>query len=82
MEIRKIDCISFRITGNTNFTKKLTSFVSRFFPEKSSWKSKLQKFANTAGAGAMREQLRNLLYYDRSVSKQNFFYYKNTQNVP
>ena len=27
--MRKIDCISFRITGNTNY-KKLTSFVSKY----------------------------------------------------
>ena len=26
--MRKFDCNSFRITGNTNFKKKLTSFVS------------------------------------------------------
>ena len=25
--MRKFDCNSFRITGNTNFNKKLTSFV-------------------------------------------------------
>ena len=28
--MRKFDCISFRITGNTNFKKKLTSFASKF----------------------------------------------------
>ena len=27
--MRKSDCNSFRITGNTNFKKKLTSFVSK-----------------------------------------------------
>ena len=27
--MRKFDCNSFRITGNTNFIKKLTSFVSK-----------------------------------------------------
>ena len=27
--MRKFDCNSFRITGNTNFKKKLTSFVSK-----------------------------------------------------
>ena len=27
--MRKCDCNSFRITGNTNFKKKLTSFVSK-----------------------------------------------------
>ena len=27
--MRKIDCNSFRITGNTIFKKKLTSFVSK-----------------------------------------------------
>ena len=29
VEMRKFHCNSFRITGNTNFKKKLTSFVSR-----------------------------------------------------
>ena len=29
VEMRKCDCNSFRITGNTNFKKKLTSFVSK-----------------------------------------------------
>ena len=27
--MRKFDCNSFRITGNTNFKKKLTSFISK-----------------------------------------------------
>ena len=27
--MRKFDCNCFRITGNTNFKKKLTSFVSK-----------------------------------------------------
>ena len=27
--MRKFDCNSFRITGNTNFKKNLTSFVSK-----------------------------------------------------
>ena len=27
VEMRKFDCSSFRITGNTDFKKKLTSFV-------------------------------------------------------
>ena len=27
--MRKFDCNSFRITGNTNFQKELTSFVSK-----------------------------------------------------
>ena len=27
--MRKFDCNSFRITGNNNFKKKLTSFVSK-----------------------------------------------------
>ena len=29
VEMRKFDCNSFRITGNTDFKKKLTSFVSK-----------------------------------------------------
>ena len=30
VEMRKFDCNSFRITGNTNFKKKITSFVSKY----------------------------------------------------
>ena len=53
--MRKFDCISFRITGNTNFKKKLTSFVS-----KSVWGNPAMKVkvateirGHTAGAEAV-----------------------------
>ena len=53
--MRKIDCNSLRITGNTNFKKKLTSFVP-----KSVWgnaamkvKGKTEIRRHTAGAEAV-----------------------------
>ena len=53
--MRKFDCNSFRITGNTNFKKKLTSFVS-----KSVWRNPAMKVKvateirrRTAGAEAV-----------------------------
>lgn len=33
VEIKKTECISSRITGNTNFNEKLTSFLSKFARE-------------------------------------------------
>ena len=52
--MRKFDCSSFRITGNTNFKKKLTSFVSKSLWGNPDMKVKLQlKFADTAGAEAV-----------------------------
>ena len=48
--MRKFDCICFRITGKTNFKKKVTSFSSKYVRasgEMELWKSKLQmKFAD------------------------------------
>ena len=53
--MRKFDCNSFRITGNTDFKKKLTRFVS-----KSVWGNPAMKFKltteirrHTAGAEAV-----------------------------
>ena len=53
--MRKFDCNSFRITGNTNFKRKLTSFVS-----KSVWGNPAMKVKDateirrhTAGADAV-----------------------------
>ena len=53
--MRKFDCNSFRITGKTNFKKKLTSFVS-----KSAWGNPAMKVEvtseirrHTAGAEAV-----------------------------
>ena len=46
--MRKFDCNSFRITGNTNFKKKLTSFVS-----KSVWGNPTEIRRHTAGAEAV-----------------------------
>ena len=53
--MRKFDCSSFRITGNTDFKKKLTSFVL-----KSAWGNPAMKVKvateicrNTAGAEAV-----------------------------
>ena len=55
VEMREFDCNSFRITGNTNFKKKLSSFVS-----KSAWGNPAMKVKvvteicrNTAGAEAV-----------------------------
>ena len=37
--MRKSDCNPFRITGNTNFKKELTSFVSKYV-----WRNPAMKF--------------------------------------
>ena len=60
--MRKFDCNSFRITGNTNFKKKLTSFVS-----KSVW-------VNAAMKVKVKTEIRRhtaalkLLFFDRSLN--------------
>ena len=73
--MRKFDCNSFRITGNTNFKKKLTSFVS-----KSVWGNPAMKVKvateirrHTAGAEAVvfRPFSERLLH--RSYSLKNLF---------
>ena len=43
--MRKFDCNSFRITDNTNFKKKLTSFVSKICLEKSSYEQPALKLS-------------------------------------
>ena len=60
--MRKFDCISFRITGNTNFKKKLTSFVSKSVWGNPAMKVKLQlKFTDTQPA-------LKLLFFDCSLN--------------
>ena len=60
--MRKFDCNCFRITGNTNFKKKLTSFVS-----KSVW-------GNAAMKVKVKTEIRRhtaalkLLFFDRSLN--------------
>ena len=61
--MRKFDCNSFRITGNNNFKKKLTSFVS-----KSVWGNPAMKVRvateirqHTAGAEVFRPLSKRLL---------------------
>ena len=49
--MRKFDCNSFRITGKTNFKKKLTSFLSKSVWGNPAMKVKLNlKFADTQPA--------------------------------
>ena len=49
--MRKFDCNFFRITGNTNFKKKLTSFVSKSVWGNPAMKVKVAtEFANTQPA--------------------------------
>ena len=55
-EIRVIDVISFRITGDTNFNKKLTGFVSKFAWE-IELKVKIAKIADMAVADVMCRNL-------------------------
>ena len=53
--MRKFDCNSFRITGNTNFKKKLTSFVSKSVWGNAAMKVKVKTEIrrHTAGAEAV-----------------------------
>ena len=53
--MKKFDCNSFRITGNTNFKKKLTSFVSKSVWGNPAMKVKVatQIRRHTAGAEAV-----------------------------
>ena len=53
--MRKFDCNSFRITGNTNFKKKLTSFVSKSVWGNPAMKVKVETEIrrHTAGAEAV-----------------------------
>ena len=47
--MRKLDCNSFRMTGNTNFKKKLASFVS-----KSVWGNPAMKVKHVKAATEIR----------------------------
>ena len=60
--MRKFDYDSFRITGNTNFKKKLTSFVS-----KSVWGNPAIK-VKVATEIRHTEPALKLLLFDRSLS--------------
>ena len=53
--MRKFDCNSFRITGNTNFKKKLTSFISKTVCGNPAMKGKVatEIRRHTAGAEAV-----------------------------
>ena len=63
--MRKFDCNSFSITGNTNFKKKLTSFVPKSFWENPGMKFKVatEICRHTAGpeAGVFRPFSERLL---------------------
>ena len=80
--MKKFDCNSFRITGNTNFKKKLTSFVS-----KSVWGNPAMKVKvateirrHTAGAEAVvfrpfSERLLHRSYFLKIYLKTQMFLY-------
>ena len=53
--MRKIDCIYFRITRNTNFKKKFTSFVWKFFRENATGS---QKSKNLLTQQALKRRVR------------------------
>ena len=55
--MRKIECSSFRITGNTNFEKKLTSFVSKFVRGN---RAESQKCKNSRTQPALKRCVSNL----------------------
>ena len=59
--MRKFDCNSFRITGNTSFKKKLTSFVSKSVWENPAMKVKVatEIRRHTAGSGAGPYQIQH-----------------------
>ena len=56
-----LDCNSFRMTGNTNFKKKLASFVS-----KSVWGNPAMKVK--AATEIRRQSALKLLFFDRSLN--------------
>ena len=64
--MRKFDCNSFRITGNTNLKKKLTSFVS-----KSVWGKPAMKVKVATEIRRHTQPALKLLFFDRSV---NYYY--------
>ena len=61
--MRKFDCNSFRITGNTNFKKKLTSFVS-----KSVWGNAAMKVNELQLKFAATQPALKLLFFDCSLN--------------
>ena len=52
VDLRKFDCNSFRMTGNTNFKKKLTSFVSKYVWANPAMKVKVATEIRRQTAGA------------------------------
>ena len=52
VDLRKFDCNSFRMTGNTNFKKKLTSFVSKYVWANPAMKVKVATEVRRQTAGA------------------------------
>ena len=61
--MRKFDCNSFTITCNTNFKKKLTSFVSKSVWGNPAIKVKVATEIRRHTAGAVK-----LLFFDRSLN--------------
>ena len=61
--MRKFEGNSFRITGNTNFKKKLTSFVS-----KSAWGNPAMKVKVASVKFADKQPALKLLFFDRSLN--------------
>ena len=62
--MRKFDFNSFRITGNTNFKKKLTSFVS-----KSVWGNPAMKVKVATEIRRHTMPALKLLFFDRSPNE-------------
>ena len=61
--MRKFDCNSFRITGNTNFKKKLTSFLS-----KSVWGNSATKVKVATEIRRHRQPALKLSFFDCSLN--------------
>ena len=72
--MRKFDCNSFRITGNTNFKKKLASFVS-----KSVWGNPAMKVK--AATEIRRQSALKLLFFDRSLNDCYEWTLRNKKNT-
>ena len=62
--MRKFDCNSFRITGNTNFKNKLTSFVLKSVWGNPAMKVKVATEIRRHTSGAELK----LLFFDRSLN--------------
>ena len=86
---QKNDCISFIITSKNNFKKTLLASYQNVSSKMES-KSKLQKFADTAGAEVMREQCRCLVlrsFFEillwmnpKKIIDREFFFFKVLEN--